>query len=89
MFEYTPFSTSNSNKKKSGAQDGFHGSDRPRVGLPLNLLYSSHPPRSHEERGCSILGPTQSRISPSILQYAKEQSRFPRFVEDTNNISCG
>jgi len=23
--------------------------------------------RSHEERRCSILGPTQSRISPSIL----------------------
>ena len=27
--------------------------------------------RSHEERRCSILGPTQSRISPSILEYTK------------------
>ena len=27
--------------------------------------------RSHEERRCSILGPTQSRISPSRLSYTK------------------
>jgi len=27
--------------------------------------------RSREERRCSILGPTQSRISPSILEYEK------------------
>jgi len=27
--------------------------------------------RSHEERRCCILGPTQSRISPSILWYTK------------------
>ena len=35
--------------------------DTIRVGWPLV--------RSHEERICSILGPTQSRISPSILVY--------------------
>ena len=27
--------------------------------------------RSHEERRCFILGPTQSRMSPSILWYTK------------------
>ena len=27
--------------------------------------------RSHEERRCSILGPTQSRISPGMLSYTK------------------
>ena len=27
--------------------------------------------RSHVERRCSILGPTQSRISPSMLQYTR------------------
>jgi len=27
--------------------------------------------RSHVERSCSILGPAQSRISPSILQYTE------------------
>ena len=29
--------------------------------------------RSHEERRCSILGPPQSRISPSILWYMKKR----------------
>jgi len=27
--------------------------------------------RSQEERICSVLGPTQSRISPSIIKYTK------------------
>ena len=27
--------------------------------------------RSHEKRRCSILGPIQNRISPSILQYTQ------------------
>ena len=27
--------------------------------------------RSHAERRCSFLGPTQSRISPSVLQHTK------------------
>ena len=31
--------------------------------------------RSHEERRCSILGPTQSRISPIILQYTNNNAR--------------
>ena len=37
--------------------------DRLRVGRPLM--------RSREERRCSIMGPTQSRVSPSILQHTK------------------
>ena len=40
--------------------------DRLRVGWPLV--------RSHGERRCSILGQTQSRISPSILEYTKIQT---------------
>jgi len=36
--------------------------DRLRVGWPQGFLM-----RSHEERRCSNLGPTRSRISPSIL----------------------
>ena len=31
--------------------------------------------RSHEKRRCSIPGPTQSRISPSILYYTKRTQR--------------
>jgi len=31
--------------------------------------------RSHAERRCSILGPTQSHISPSILVYEDKQRR--------------
>ena len=27
--------------------------------------------RSHEERRCSMLGPTQNRVSPSTLEYTK------------------
>jgi hypothetical protein len=46
--------------------------------LRHSVLCSYHPHmidsglvRSHVERRCSILGPTQSRISPSILLYKK------------------
>ena len=41
------------------------------------MFYSSHPPvcEVHVERRCSILEPTQSRVSPSILWYAKNNLR--------------
>jgi len=37
------------------------------ISTPMVILV-----RSHEERRCSILGPTQSRISPSIQSYITE-----------------
>ena len=37
------------------------------VAHPCSTPLISDVVRSHEERRCSVLGPTQSRISPSIL----------------------
>ena len=37
--------------------------------LQERLIDSGLLVRSHEERRCSILGPTQSRSSPSVLEY--------------------
>ena len=48
--------------------------------------------RSHEDRRCSILGPTESRISPSILSYTKihslsaEGHTHPALLLVTHNV---
>ena len=39
--------------------------------------------RSHMETRCSILGPTQSRMSPSMLEYMK---KIDGFVPNTREI---
>ena len=45
------------------------------VGRKVSFIHHIRPVvKSHEERRCSILGPTQSRISPSILKYTKNES---------------
>ena len=42
--------------------------------------------RIHEERRCSILGPTHSRISPIILEYAKSTAEQECRVIHTNSM---
>ena len=39
--------------------------------------------RSHEQRRCSNLGPTQSRIPPSILEYTKKTCWLVGFIKST------
>ena len=40
--------------------------------------------RFHEERRCSILGPAQSRISPSILYYTKIADSYEALLTVTH-----
>ena len=45
--------------------------------------------RSHEERRCSILGPTRSRISPSILEYTKINTGIARAAGGEHSVGAG
>ena len=57
--------------KQMIAESGRSVPSSPRRGRPQKSIPGASPVRSHEERRCFILGPTQSRISPSILEYTK------------------